>query len=71
MGSSRNQSIRGQAFSDEFSSPIYCWVIFELVDVPRRVPPSCPLAPQWYKVEEKREEKLKHGEIMLEVWKGT
>ncbi|KAM7528896.1 hypothetical protein LguiB_032306 [Lonicera macranthoides] len=46
-------------------------VIFELVDVPRRVPPDSPLAPQWYKLEDKRGDKLKHGEIMLAVWKGT
>ncbi|CAH1437992.1 unnamed protein product [Lactuca virosa] len=46
-------------------------ILFELHDVPRRVPPDSPLAPQWYKLEDKRGEKLKHGEIMLAVWKGT
>lgn len=44
---------------------------FELVDIPRRVPPDSPLAPQWYKLDEKRGEKLKKGEIMLAIWKGT
>ncbi|XP_016445867.1 FT-interacting protein 3-like [Nicotiana tabacum] len=46
-------------------------VIFDLVDVPRRVPPDSSLAPQWYRLEDKRGEKLKKGEIMLAVWKGT
>ncbi|KAI3520448.1 hypothetical protein L1887_09878 [Cichorium endivia] len=46
-------------------------IMFELLDVPRRVPPDSPLAPQWYKLEDKKGEKLKHGEIMLAVWKGT
>ncbi|KAH6767723.1 Calcium-dependent lipid-binding plant phosphoribosyltransferase family protein [Perilla frutescens var. hirtella] len=46
-------------------------VVFDLVDVPRRVPPDSPLAPQWYKIEERKGEKLKKGEIMLAVWKGT
>ncbi|KAK2992140.1 hypothetical protein RJ640_026772 [Escallonia rubra] len=45
-------------------------VRFEL-DVPRRVPPDSPLAPQWYRLEERKGDKLKHGEIMLAVWKGT
>ncbi|KAK3042301.1 hypothetical protein RJ639_001896 [Escallonia herrerae] len=46
-------------------------VRFELIDVPRRVPPDSPLAPQWYRLEERKGDKLKHGEIMLAVWKGT
>ncbi|KAL8547861.1 hypothetical protein ACS0TY_007251 [Phlomoides rotata] len=45
---------------------------FEVVDIPRRVPPDSPLAPQWYKLEDKKGEKLhKGGEIMLALWKGT
>lgn len=47
-------------------------VVINLTDVPFRVPPDAPLAPQWYKLEDKKgEEKLKHGEIMLAVWIGT
>ncbi|KAL0435463.1 UNVERIFIED_CONTAM: FT-interacting protein 3 [Sesamum radiatum] len=46
-------------------------VSFDLVDIPRRVPPDSPLAPQWYKLEDKKGEKLKKGEIMLALWKGT
>ncbi|KAI4303364.1 hypothetical protein MLD38_039007 [Melastoma candidum] len=40
-------------------------------DVPTRVPPDSPLAPEWYRLEEKNGEKLKRGELMLAVWFGT
>lgn len=46
-------------------------VIFDVTDVPVRVPPDSPLAPQWYKLENKKGEKISHGEIMLAVWMGT
>ncbi|CAK9184528.1 unnamed protein product [Ilex paraguariensis] len=46
-------------------------ISFGLVDVPRRVPPDSPLAPQWYRLEDKKGDKIKKGEIMLAVWKGT
>lgn len=46
-------------------------VTFDLADIPRRVPPDSSLAPQWYKLEDKRGEKLRKGEIMLALWKGT
>ncbi|KAK1421596.1 hypothetical protein QVD17_24063 [Tagetes erecta] len=46
-------------------------ISFELTEVPKRVPPDSPLAPQWYKLEDKKGDKLRHGEIMLAVWKGT
>ncbi|EMS60507.1 Multiple C2 and transmembrane domain-containing protein 2 [Triticum urartu] len=44
---------------------------FDLSEVPVRVPPDSPLAPQWYRLDGKRGEKLHHGEIMLSVWLGT
>ncbi|GFY98928.1 calcium-dependent lipid-binding (CaLB domain) plant phosphoribosyltransferase family protein [Actinidia rufa] len=44
---------------------------FDLSEVPKRVPPDSPLAPQWYRLEDRRGDKIKHGEIMLAVWKGT
>ncbi|CAM0955392.1 unnamed protein product [Alopecurus aequalis] len=44
---------------------------FDLSEVPVRVPPDSPLAPQWYRLEGKRGEKLHRGEIMLSVWLGT
>ncbi|OVA05221.1 C2 calcium-dependent membrane targeting [Macleaya cordata] len=45
-------------------------VTFDLTEVPLRVPPDSPLAPQWYKLEDKTGEKVK-GEVMLAVWMGT
>ncbi|PWA82850.1 C2 calcium-dependent membrane targeting [Artemisia annua] len=41
-----------------------------LHDVPTRVPPDSPLAPEWYRLEDKNGEKRK-GELMLAVWIGT
>ncbi|KAL8138323.1 hypothetical protein V2J09_004324 [Rumex salicifolius] len=47
-------------------------VVFDLNEVPLRVPPDSPLAPQWYKLEDKRGDKSgRRGEIMLAVWVGT
>ncbi|XP_010062431.2 FT-interacting protein 7 [Eucalyptus grandis] len=45
-------------------------VVFDTHEVPRRVPPDSPLAPQWYRLETRKGEKS-HGEIMLAVWMGT
>ncbi|CAK7344835.1 unnamed protein product [Dovyalis caffra] len=45
-------------------------VFFDLSEVPLRVPPDSPLAPQWYRLEDKKGFKTK-GEIMLAVWMGT
>ncbi|KAM0010354.1 putative C2 domain, phosphoribosyltransferase, C2 domain superfamily [Helianthus debilis subsp. tardiflorus] len=42
-------------------------VVFDLNEIPTRVPPDSPLAAQWYRVEDRRG----HGEIMLAVWMGT
>lgn len=41
-----------------------------LHDIPTRVPPDSPLAPEWYRIEDKKGEKRK-GELMLAVWMGT
>lgn len=46
-------------------------VTFEVPDVPIRVPPDSPLAPQWYKLLDKEGALLKRGDIMLAVWMGT
>lgn len=47
-------------------------VIFDLLEVPLRVPPDSPLAPQWYKLADKKGDKSHRlGEIMLAVWIGT
>ncbi|OAY76558.1 Protein QUIRKY [Ananas comosus] len=45
-------------------------VRFDLNDIPTRVPPDSPLAPEWYKLEGKKGDKTK-GELMLAVWMGT
>lgn len=46
-------------------------VLFDVSEIPIRVPPDSPLAPQWYKLENKKGEKVNRGEIMLAVWMGT
>ncbi|XP_019087785.1 PREDICTED: FT-interacting protein 1-like [Camelina sativa] len=47
-------------------------VVFDLNEIPTRVPPNSPLAPQWYRLEDWRGEgKVVRGEIMLAVWMGT
>ncbi|KAI7989363.1 FT-interacting protein 7 [Camellia lanceoleosa] len=45
-------------------------VRFDLNEVPTRVPPDSPLAPEWYRLEDKKGEKKK-GELMLAVWIRT
>ncbi|KAK9274179.1 hypothetical protein L1049_018993 [Liquidambar formosana] len=45
-------------------------VLFELIDIPRRVPPDSPLAPQWYRLDDRKGDRVK-GELMLAVWMGT
>lgn len=46
-------------------------VTFDIREVSTRVPPDSPLAPQWYKLVDKKGELLKRGDIMLAVWMGT
>ncbi|XP_028769243.1 FT-interacting protein 1-like [Neltuma alba] len=46
-------------------------VVFDLNEVPTRVPPESPLAPQWYRLEDWRGEGKIMGDIMLAVWMGT
>ncbi|XP_010557779.1 PREDICTED: FT-interacting protein 1 [Tarenaya hassleriana] len=46
-------------------------VMFDLNEIPKRVPPDSPLAPQWYRLEDRRGEGKVRGEIMLAVWMGT
>ncbi|KAI4373684.1 hypothetical protein MLD38_011784 [Melastoma candidum] len=45
--------------------------VFDVNEIPKRVPPDSPLAPQWYRLEDRRGEKIKKGELMLAVWMGT
>ncbi|KAI3448926.1 hypothetical protein Pfo_005591 [Paulownia fortunei] len=46
-------------------------VVFDLNEVPTRVLPDSPLAPQWYRLEERRGEGKVRGEIMVAIWMGT
>ncbi|KAG8378469.1 hypothetical protein BUALT_Bualt08G0140400 [Buddleja alternifolia] len=46
-------------------------VVFDVSEVPTRVPPDSPLAPQYYKLVDKKGGLLKKGDIMLAVWMGT
>ncbi|KAG9146906.1 hypothetical protein Leryth_023130 [Lithospermum erythrorhizon] len=46
-------------------------VVFDLNEVPTRVPPDSPLAPQWYRLVDRKGEPKHRGEIMLAVWMGT
>ncbi|KAG0459121.1 hypothetical protein HPP92_022249 [Vanilla planifolia] len=45
-------------------------VVFDLNDIPKRVPPDSPLAPEWYWLVDRKGGKAK-GELMLAVWIGT
>ncbi|KAF5725495.1 hypothetical protein HS088_TW23G00217 [Tripterygium wilfordii] len=45
-------------------------VVFDLHEIPKRFPPDSPLAPQWYRLEDRKGERAK-GELMLAVWMGT
>ncbi|KAM3217046.1 hypothetical protein P3L10_026489 [Capsicum annuum] len=46
-------------------------VWFDLNEVPKRVPPDSQLAPQWYRMEDKKGDKSKGGEVMVAIWFGT
>ncbi|KAG1327254.1 FT-interacting protein 1-like [Cocos nucifera] len=46
-------------------------LVFDLNEVPTRVPPDSPLATQWYRLEDRRGNGKVRGEIMLAVWMGT
>lgn len=46
-------------------------VVFDMNEVPTRVPPDSPLAPQWYRLDDQRKDVRKRGEVMLAVWMGT
>ncbi|XP_077210397.1 FT-interacting protein 7-like [Tasmannia lanceolata] len=45
-------------------------VAFDINEVPKRVPPDSPLAPQWHRLEDRKGDKVR-GELMLAVWMGT
>ncbi|CAJ1947722.1 unnamed protein product [Sphenostylis stenocarpa] len=53
---------------DERSESCVGTVWFDLQEVPKRVPPDSPLAPQWYTLES---ETTPGNDVMLAVWIGT
>ncbi|KAL2534707.1 C2 calcium/lipid-binding plant phosphoribosyltransferase family protein [Abeliophyllum distichum] len=46
-------------------------VSFDLQEVPKRVPPDSPLAPQWYSLEAEQNSGSPGNDVMLSVWVGT
>ncbi|GMI85459.1 multiple C2 domain and transmembrane region protein 14 [Hibiscus trionum] len=47
-------------------------VSFDLQEVPKRVPPDSPLAPQWYTLESESEsDTLPGNDVMIAAWFGT
>ena len=56
---------------DSIKDDFLGYVSFEISEVPARVPPDSPLAPQWYKLEGKKGGNSNMGEIMVSVWRGT
>ncbi|KAL6564053.1 Multiple C2 domain and transmembrane region protein 10 [Orobanche hederae] len=46
-------------------------VWFDLSEVPKRVPPDSQLAPQWYRMEDRKGDRSKCGEVMVSIWFGT
>uniref|UniRef100_M8B6M6 C2 domain-containing protein n=1 Tax=Aegilops tauschii TaxID=37682 RepID=M8B6M6_AEGTA len=50
-------------------------VVFNMSDIPSRLPPDNRLAPEWYHLSDAHGERFRHGhslgEIMLAVWLGT
>lgn len=52
---------------DEFLGRVW----FDLNEIPKRAPPDSQLAPQWQRMEDKRGDKSKTGEVMVSIWFGT
>ncbi|KAL3715582.1 hypothetical protein ACJRO7_007332 [Eucalyptus globulus] len=46
-------------------------VSFDLQEVPKRVPPDSPLAPQWYTLESEKSPPAAGNDVMLAAWFGT
>ncbi|CAN0884147.1 FT-interacting protein 3 [Linum grandiflorum] len=48
------------------------FVRIDMNEIPTRVPPDSPLAPEWYRLQDdKRGRERRVGELMLAVWYGT
>ncbi|XVF29361.1 hypothetical protein REPUB_Repub15cG0114200 [Reevesia pubescens] len=56
---------------DTVNDDVFGKLALDIPDIPSRVPPDSPLAPQWYSLEDKDGRKGKRGELMLAMWMGT
>ncbi|KAK4281354.1 hypothetical protein QN277_012860 [Acacia crassicarpa] len=66
------QSSMAEIFVKESNKDDYLGrILFDLSEVPTRVPPDSQLAPQWYRMEDKKGDKTKAGEVMVSIWFGT
>ncbi|KAI4349314.1 hypothetical protein L6164_009919 [Bauhinia variegata] len=66
------QSSMAEIFVKESNKDDYLGrVWFDLSEVPSRLPPDSQLAPQWYRMEDKKGDKAKTGELMVSIWFGT
>jgi hypothetical protein len=57
-------------YKDFVNDDFMGWVWFDLNKIAKRVPPDSPLAPQWYRLQDRKRDEVK-GELMLAVWMGT
>ncbi|XP_062148197.1 multiple C2 domain and transmembrane region protein 10 [Alnus glutinosa] len=64
--SSMVEIIVKESNKDDFLGRVW----FDLNEVPRRLPPDSQLAPQWYRMDDKKGEKAK-AEVMVSIWFGT
>lgn len=67
MQSSMAEILVKESNKDDFLGRVW----FDLSEVPRRVPPDSQLAPQWYRMEDKKGDRAKGGEVMVSIWFGT
>ncbi|KAK7271125.1 hypothetical protein RJT34_26764 [Clitoria ternatea] len=61
-------SVWSEKKEDQSSESCLGTVSFDLQEVPKRVPPDSPLAPQWYTLES---ESSVGNDVMIAVWIGT
>nr|XP_043607827.1 FT-interacting protein 7 [Erigeron canadensis] len=60
----------GKENKEEITESCLGTVSFDLLEIPKRVPPDSPLAPQWYTLEGSPENSPA-TDVMLAVWLGT
>lgn len=64
--------VRDRDKQADVSSNMIGKIMFSIGDIPMRLQPDSPLAPQWYRLEDENGMKLiGGGELMVAVWMGT